>query len=294
VIEQCEQKDIDICTPHFVVQEGTKNRVVGSFVGLNQISQRVVDETTNVDLIRGWCCKWSHVGKIDLTAAFHNVPVNNNTKRLLGFRLGNKTYRYLRMPMGVSAGPAVFHKWLQSKLSTFFGGACGNVVHYQDDIFVGALSAADRNGWMERLVEFAASCGLKNGTVSLPADKREKLGAWINAVESEGCCTKRRVYQILGLINFFRSFSVSVSSCCQYLYTATRSATCWTEVVKLDSGSILALKSLLASMSEWSLSTQVVDGVRCFIDASRWGYGAFGVFDFGILPKCSSRFRENI
>mmetsp|Transcript_1629 Transcript_1629/g.1934 ORF Transcript_1629/g.1934 Transcript_1629/m.1934 type:complete len:211 (-) Transcript_1629:88-720(-) len=124
---------------------------------------------------------------------------------------------------------------LAVKLRRFFGSACKKLQHYQDDIFVGGGSIPERDEMMSALEQFAnynnlavnpdkiqtsesqsginvLGINLRNGVLMMPVDKQMKIKTWIESMVTIRSVTRRRLYQLLGLVNFFRHFGENVSS----------------------------------------------------------------------------------
>ena len=55
--------------------------------------------------------------KVDFAQAFFNIPVHPSSQYLLSFKYGEQTYRFTRMPFGVSLAPFVCQKMLNAMLA---------------------------------------------------------------------------------------------------------------------------------------------------------------------------------
>eukprot|EP01071_Lankesteria_metandrocarpae_P007417 Lankesteria_metandrocarpae@DN4676_c0_g2_i1.p1 len=136
VIEETLRSEVTALTPHFVIPEkDNKMRVVGDFRRLNAITMKMLDTTAHINSIRAWCSRQTFLARVDLTAAFNQVPVAAESKPLLAFEWEGKFYQYAMMPMGIKNGCATFAYWLRAQLEKFPLQE-GSWRVYVDDIFV--------------------------------------------------------------------------------------------------------------------------------------------------------------
>lgn len=77
--------------------------------------------------------------RLDLTAAFFRIVVPPEFRDLLAFRSGDQTYRFCRMPFGVTDGPAIFQRFMDHTLASHFYYS----FWYIDDIIIGGHTLDD-------------------------------------------------------------------------------------------------------------------------------------------------------
>ena len=70
---------------------------------------------------------------LDLTAAFNQIPMEEDSKDLTSFSTPDGTFRYNRMPFGLINGPAVFHRFIDNVMSGLKWSVC---MVYMDDVLV--------------------------------------------------------------------------------------------------------------------------------------------------------------
>jgi len=111
------------------------------------------DTTMQAEKVRAWCTSKPFLGKVDLSAAFHQVHVAESTRKLLGFTHEGKSFHYTKMPMGIMNGLATFASWLRSKLTVHFGDE-DVLRNYQDNIFIGSATPLERDLNVDRILKF--------------------------------------------------------------------------------------------------------------------------------------------
>ena len=88
----------------------------------------------NATPIIAWATSKHTIMKIDLTKAFHSVPVAEDQVGNYSFLFEGVFYTYRRMPMGAHCASAHFHKVMLYVLS--HPSDMREVRHYQDDIII--------------------------------------------------------------------------------------------------------------------------------------------------------------
>eukprot|EP01053_Blabericola_migrator_P000524 Blabericola_migrator_1__523@NODE_1129_length_5339_cov_2973_663126_g723_i1_p1_GENE_NODE_1129_length_5339_cov_2973_663126_g723_i1NODE_1129_length_5339_cov_2973_663126_g723_i1_p1_ORF_typecomplete_len665_score86_76RVT_1/PF00078_27/5_3e12DNA_pol_viral_C/PF00336_18/2_1e03DNA_pol_viral_C/PF00336_18/0_0076_NODE_1129_length_5339_cov_2973_663126_g723_i124484442 len=84
--------------------------------------------------IRAWARTRKYLVKIDLTKAFHRIPLAESQQQYYCFVHRDKYYKYVRMPMGAHGAPKHFHMTMSRLLPLL--PFHENIRWYQDDIFV--------------------------------------------------------------------------------------------------------------------------------------------------------------
>ena len=76
----------------------------------------------------------THFASLDLKGGFHQLPVAPESQKLCGFNVGNRTYQYLGVPMGIKTAPQHFQrKMCEVILREHLGEKCFVFI---DDILV--------------------------------------------------------------------------------------------------------------------------------------------------------------
>jgi len=298
IIERSD--DIECFSPHFVhwEQGGTKPRVVGDFTTLNNAASGEDDSTRNVLEVRAWAANKAFVGKVDLSAAFHNVVVDEASKKYFGFVVAGEQYRYRRLPMGWKNGPAVFARWITYKLRNEFGDDVDSwLANYQDDIFVGADSAQERDDMIRQVLAWCVHNNLRvnaskiersdsvngimvlgiqlqGGRLRVPPAKAEGIRRSLQTIIAAGHLTKRQVYKICGRINYFSHLAHKVAAHLTYLYETVKTKG-WNDTLHLDDQHRRDLQHIHDNIANWSVAvmTDANDILEMFTDASATGWG---------------------
>ncbi|EZG42776.1 RNA-directed DNA polymerase, partial [Gregarina niphandrodes] len=118
------------------------------------------------------------LAKIDLSKAFHAVPLRNHQRPYYSFLdpAGN-SYCYARMPMGAKTAPKHFAQVMNLVLSQLETNDQINVRSYQDDIVVAANSRAELIQRYDRICDHLKASGFKiNPNKSSKAENLDILG----------------------------------------------------------------------------------------------------------------------
>ena len=94
--------------------------------------------------IQSWALCQSHIAKIDLSKAYHSIPLDVSQRKYYGF-LGpdGQRYRYTTMPMGAQGAPKHFHTVMGAILQRLPTAIATCVRYYQDDIFIAAQNLSE-------------------------------------------------------------------------------------------------------------------------------------------------------
>src|SRR5699024_3612167 len=146
VIEPCQ----DIPTMRTVV--AANDRVTHNAQGLYIAIQKdgKFPGGQNTHAIMAWAYVQKYLAKVDLSKAFHSIPVREDQKKYYCFEFKGQKYRYRMMPMGAATAPKHFHQVMGQVLGRFEYGT--SVRHYQDDIIVGASTRAEMTKIYEALI----------------------------------------------------------------------------------------------------------------------------------------------
>jgi len=166
------------------------------------------------------------IATTDIENAYLQVPVRAEDRNALAFRMDGRTYRFRRMPFGVSTAPACFTRALRP-LAGQWRRAGVTVLIYLDDIVVAAqtragceLAAARIRRDLQELgfalskkkctapAQQATVLGVRidtvKGTVSVPSEKRSNLRQWLRRAASWTRLGPRQARQLLGKLRALR------------------------------------------------------------------------------------------
>lgn len=162
---------------------------------------------------------------IDLKNGFFHVPVNEKSRKYTSFITHNGQYQFRRMPFGISNGPSIFMRYINSVFRDLI--AKGIVLPYLDDIVIPAANESEALEYFKLVLEVARNYGLEinfkkcqflhnrieflghvieNGKLS-PSPTKTK--AVLNYPELKNVKDVRR---FLGLTGYFRKFIPSYST----------------------------------------------------------------------------------
>lgn len=94
--------------------------------------------------------------KIDLSEAYHQLPLDADSKRFLVLNTPFGLYQYQRLPFGVASAPAIFQRFLEQLTASVPG-----CINYQDDIVVTGASTDEHLDNLRKLFQVLLSAGLK-------------------------------------------------------------------------------------------------------------------------------------
>ncbi|KAF6038468.1 hypothetical protein EB796_003223 [Bugula neritina] len=107
--------------------------------------------------IAGSCC----FSTLDAKQGFHQVPLDDKSSKLVGFLTPYGKYRYLRLPMGLSVAPELFHQLMVDALTDIPG-----VEVFIDDVLIHGKSLSQHNDRLEQVL-----AKLKQVGITLNKDK---------------------------------------------------------------------------------------------------------------------------
>ena len=93
--------------------------------------------------------------KLDLAHAYQQVPLDEESKKLVVINTHKGLFAYNRLPFGVSAAPAIFQHTIESILQ-----GIENVCVYLDDILVTGPTTADHLRTLEAVLTRLEEAGL--------------------------------------------------------------------------------------------------------------------------------------
>lgn len=171
---------------------------------------------------------------LDLTAGYHQIPMNVNSKDLTAFITSDGLFQFKVMPFGLTNAPATFQRFMDAVLA---GYKWKNLLVYMDDICVFSSSfeqhLQDLRDVFERLK--SANLKLKPSKCHFAQSKIKFLG---HIVTSEGILPNpdkvkainnlplpekiSDLQSFLGMVGFYRKFIADFASTASILYDLTR------------------------------------------------------------------------
>lgn len=149
---------------------------------VNEFAETKKFEMTNIPRwLRNIPFKPNWLASMDVKNGFHNIEIDDFSKRQFGFQYNGQTFIYNRLPFGFTTSPYYFCTIMREILESIDFGNGVFVTHYMDDILIASVS---RNG-VERSVTKLVS-------------KFQEIGWLLNKEKSHLRPTKR--IEFLGLV----------------------------------------------------------------------------------------------
>ena len=93
--------------------------------------------------------------RLDAVKGFHQIPLDEQSSKLTNFVTPFGKYRFLRMPMGISVAPEIFHRTMADILAGVPG-----VAVYIDDILVYGSTLVEHNSRLRQVLRKCQEAGL--------------------------------------------------------------------------------------------------------------------------------------
>ncbi|XP_021345514.1 uncharacterized protein K02A2.6-like [Mizuhopecten yessoensis] len=154
--------------------------------------------------------------KLDLTNAYQQVLLDEESRKLVTINTHRGLYRYTRLPLGVAAAPAIFQRTMDHVLQGIEGVGC-----ILDDILITGKSDAEHrhnlDTTLQRLEDFGirlkkTKCFFMRDEVEYFVFKVNKDGIHPSPWKVEAILklvdpqTKRELQSWLGIVNYYRKF----------------------------------------------------------------------------------------
>ena len=141
------------------VQTTAKERLVMDLRGLNRDTHKWDMAYDSLLRVAGQYEPGDKLAVLDLSSAFHLIPISKSAWSLLGLRHGDKYWRCTRLPFGYSAAPAictVFTSELARLIELW--DEVKAVTSYVDDFFV-ILKPDTESSFLDRVASYLATMG---------------------------------------------------------------------------------------------------------------------------------------
>ena len=123
------------------------------------------------------------MASIDLKNAFHTIPMDPEYTKYLKFQVGNKTYKYLVLPMGFRDSPRLFCKILKPVLAFLRKQSLLSSL-YIDDFYLQGISYEDCLHNVNITLQTLKKLGfdVSDKSVLVPKQELEHLGFVLNSI----------------------------------------------------------------------------------------------------------------
>lgn len=128
-----DSMDRSFCSSLLVVPKGKDDiRLVIDLRGPNKCIFRTPFKMPTFESILMDLHGAKYFSTIDLSSAFHHVPLDEGSRHLTNFFSGDTMYRYCRLPFGLCNAPDIFQEIMQTGILA----GCEGTVNYLDDVLV--------------------------------------------------------------------------------------------------------------------------------------------------------------
>jgi hypothetical protein len=220
--------------------------------------------------------------KLDGPDAFHQIPLNEESKKFLVVNTPRGLYQYNVLPMGIASAPAIFQQFMDRMLHGIpMAGA------FMDDCICSGRSEQEHLHTLRQVLQRMREANYKLGKAKceflrksvkflgfvLSGDGRHTDPQKVEAImEISAPNNAKDLSSFLGLVNFYRSFVPRFSDLCEPLYRLTQQDVewNWTELCQRIFEEVKSTLSSSEVLATYDMSRPI--GISC--DASPVGLGA--------------------
>ena len=273
-------------SPILVVPKAGSEEKFRLVIDYRKLNKRVAGDRYPLPHIEDLLAKPAHAkiySKIDLTAGFHQIPVNRDDQDVLAFSALTDTYTYCYVPFGLNIAPALFTRVLNEALKT-----CeAFTAIYVDDILVFSETIEQH---LEHLTQVLTQLGEANFRVSI---KKSTLGVllveYLGHILTPGQIQQnprkiaaisefpepasvRQVRKFVGMCGYYRRFIKGFAKIAAPLTDLTSGK----GKVTLNQSQVVAFKTLQKAMAEAPLLELYCSDreTRVEVDSCSTGTGA--------------------
>ncbi|XP_033227080.1 uncharacterized protein LOC117179418 [Belonocnema kinseyi] len=210
------------CNPVVMIRKPDGDyRLCIDFRKLNEVAKKDAYLMRNINTILDKLSSARYISEIDLSQAFHQIPLSNECKEFTAFPVPDmETYHYNRIPFGLSGAPATFQRLLDLLITPEFEP---HAFSYMDDIVVVSETFEDHIYWLENVLDAIVNAGLMANSdkselgcsrvryLRYLVDKTgmhpdpEKIKP-ITSYPAPAPTTLRKLRRILGMVSWYRRF----------------------------------------------------------------------------------------
>lgn len=148
----------EYAAPIVVVRKpGGKIRICGDYsTGLNDQLESCVYPQPTIEEIFTKLSGSTIFSKVDLSDAFHQIEVHEDSRKLLTIHTHKGLFQYNRLPFGIKSAPGIFQQAIDATVADIEG-----VIAYHDDILMHAKSKPELDDITRRVFNRLQSIGFK-------------------------------------------------------------------------------------------------------------------------------------
>ena len=277
---------IDWCAPIVPVRKPDKSiRLCIDYREINKVTPLDRHTIPTLPQILNNIGHASVLSKVDLTAGFHQIFVDNQSRDFTTFLSPKGKYRFVRMPFGLKNAPSHFQRTMDKVLEPV--ADCASV--YIDDIIIFSNSWRDHIAHLSHVFDYIRQAGLtaKAAKCSFGKTKIEHLGHIIGSgtlavpdhritalAQYKRPVTKKTLRSFLGCMSYYRRFIDQYADMSALLTPSTSvsapKSVVWT--AEMDKAFQKLKVSLCNQVS--LIIPSVLDTYSLHTDASGFGVGA--------------------
>lgn len=232
-----------------------------------------------IDRLRG--CKY--FTSLDLKSGYHQISIKPDSIPKTAFITPDGHFEYVRMPFGLSNGPSVFQRLMDTVLGNL---RFGKVVCYMDDLLIATETYEENVACLETVLNIFSENGLTINLEKCTFFQTEVtfLGYEISATGVRPSSRKlkaieqypvpsnvHQLRQFLGLINYFRKFIKNCAIICKPLTNLLKKNVAW-QWGPQEAQTVENLKKSLIENAVLNIFDPTLPTVL-YTDASRDGIG---------------------
>lgn len=203
-IEECEEAAGQFISSVFLVPkpDGT-NRFIINLKKLNEFLDPPHFKMEDIRVVKQLVTHGVYMCSIDLKDAYHLIPMHEESKKFLRFKLMGKLYQFSCLPFGLSTSPFIFTKIMKPVVNALRSQGIILVVYLDDFLIMGQTYKQCQANVLKvkRLLEklgFVINYSKSNFT---PSNECKYLGFIVNSEELSLELTKRKKNNILEILN---------------------------------------------------------------------------------------------
>ena len=213
-------------------------RICGDFrVTVNPVSKLDKYPIPKVEDLFASLRKGKHFTKLDLSQAYQQLPLDDDSKKYVVINTHRGLFRYTRLPFGISSAPGIFQRVIESLLQGVEG-----VVVYLDDILITGSTEDEHLRALEEVLDRLDKAGLrvKQSKCEFMRPSVDYLGHRIDATglhplqdkvrAIKEAPTPKSVHELksyLGILTYYGKFLPNLSSTLHSLYQLLKKDTPW-------------------------------------------------------------------
>ncbi|KAL7295098.1 hypothetical protein TKK_0011566 [Trichogramma kaykai] len=168
-----ERSASDYCSAPVLVkkQNSSEYRMCIDFCELNKKTIKDAYPMPSLDTVLDKLRKARYISKIDLKAAYNQIPMERSSRRYTAFAVaGSGLWQFRRMPFGLVNAPMTWSRLVDHLFGPEFEP---HVFYYLDDIIIVTVDFSEHLSWIERVLKRLIEAGLE-----------------INRDKCEFCCSR--------------------------------------------------------------------------------------------------------